>query len=135
MPVTLDALGKKELSAGLALVLDPDLLVRAGASHTARFGKRVRNEHRFLCLEHANGTGTWAPLFSSAGTRRVEVPIEGRIGEQRWRLGTFYLHLDQIWTAADDQIRAANRDTTKMHHRNRVDVTSLLATIAELATV
>ncbi|WP_236515369.1 hypothetical protein [Sandaracinus amylolyticus] len=128
----MDALGKKELSPGLALVLDPDLLARAGASHTALHHRRVRQPHTFLCLEHGNGIGKWAPLFSAPGERRVAVPTEGRVGEQRWQLGTFHLHLDQIWTATDDQIRAANRDTTKMHHRNRVDVTSLLAAIREL---
>ena len=130
--MTPGSIGKKELSAGLALVLDPDLLARAGASHTGPYGRRVRGEHRFLCLEHASGGGRWAPLFSSPGTRRLEVPLDGRTGEQRWKLGGFYLHVDQIWTATDDQIRAASRATTKMHERNRVDVTRLLAEMAAL---
>lgn len=112
-----------EIASGIVLHMDPDVLVRAGASYTCEPDRRVLGPHSFLCLAANEVKGAWVPLFSRPAHERVAISRAGRTGDQSWRLGTYYFHPGQVWVAPHSAVidaAVAGGDRTRPGNRNRL---------------
>ena len=118
-----------EVTAGLVLNLDPDVLARYGWTVSCSDDRRVIGRHFFLCLDVRGEVSDWVPMFSRDGAGRRKVAQTGRTGHPKWIDGCCYYHTRQVWTAADRQavIEAAlaGRDLTNPDQRNRLALSGL----------
>lgn len=127
-----------EITVGLVLVLDPDVLVAEGATHTSNESTRVRAPHFFVCVAHDPITshGRWMPSFSSDGTSRIKIPDERKLGHEKWRNPTSFLHPNQVWDVPDSAIAKAARaakDLSRQGARNGVTDAARLLPLAAAA--
>jgi hypothetical protein len=115
---------KDEISPGLVLHLDPDVLEKLGGTFTCEPALRVQGGHFFVCLA-ANATSShWLPLYSNPGVGRELLPSQGRTGHPKWTQGTYYWHEEQTWTASAAAIvdaAVAGGDRSRPGSRNRLD--------------
>ena len=114
-----------EIAVGLALHLDPEVLLLKGASSTGNESTRVRGLHFFVCVAHDLSTkqGRWIPAFGSDGPARILIPKERKVGHEKWRSDATCVHPSQVWDVPDSAIaeaaHAAN-DLSRQGRRNRV---------------
>jgi hypothetical protein len=112
-----------EITRGLVLHLEPDVLVASGARFTCELLHRVHGPHAFLCIEAGAEGGRWLPLYSRMTTGRQPLPAHGKRGDPWWVLGTFHFDPRQVWTASHDAVVAAAHaggDRTRSDVRNRL---------------
>jgi len=115
-----------EIAPGLALHLDPDRLLKDGATHTYTEQTRVQGQHFFLCVAASGGATKWVPLFTNGSAKRLALPAVARYGHPKWCQGVFHLYPDQIWTASPQAVaNAAARahDKSRKGSRNGINAT------------
>lgn len=117
----------KDITVGLALFLDPEVLQRERATWTGEETDRILGPHYFLCLEVGPREGRWLPLFSSVRFDRM--PLEAaKTGHPAWTGKTSYYDPNQLWTARHDAVlraAAAAGDATGPWEPNTADPGSL----------
>jgi len=119
-----------EITSGLVLHLDPDVLEQRGGTYECPPSFRVQNGHFFLCLDATKTEGRWLPLYTKDGKGRVEISRIGRTGHEKWTGGTFFYHEDQVWTAPHGAVVAsadAGTDLSRKGQRNLLTKTRIPA--------
>jgi len=112
-----------EIVPGVALRLDPEVLVNHGASYNCPESTRVRGPHHFLCLGSGAGKCRLAPLYSRPKPYRLQVSRAGRHGSNFWLNGTFHWTPSQVWTAENWMvIEAATEESSEYGERDYLDV-------------
>jgi len=112
-----------DIEEGLALHLDPNVLVEGGATYSVDPDYRVHGDHYFVCIAADAESGNWVPLFSSAGKDRFELRSEHKRGYPGWVSGTTHFHKSQAWQiphAAVPAAAEAGNDLSTPLKRNRV---------------
>lgn len=99
----------EELSRGLVLHLNPNVLSSSGATLSCPSANRVVGGHFFLCVEDPDESGLtkWVPLFTAENDGRIAIDTADSVGHAKVTEGAFHFHPGQVWTASGDQIRAA----------------------------
>lgn len=115
----------EELSRGLVLHLNPDVLSSSGATFSCPSANRVMGGHFFLCVEDPDegGLTKWVPLFTADNEGRIAIDTADSVGHAKVTEGTFHFHPGQVWAASGDQIRAAaaaGGDLSRTGSRNRL---------------
>ena len=116
-----------DLTVGLALFVDPDVLLAEGASYTGEETARIQGRHYFLCLECGDSEGRWLPLFSTHRFDRQEL-VAAKTGHAGWTDKTSYFDPDQLWTVSHRAILHAARvagDGSHPWEPNRADPVAL----------
>jgi hypothetical protein len=116
--MALDRSLRQQLARGLVVHLDPDELLKNGATHTATPDTRVQGQHFFACLGVEGESCRLLPLFTNAGPNREELPREGRVGHAKWTEGTFHYYPNQVWTAAKSAVTMAAAEAHDKSTRN-----------------
>ncbi|MBK7209716.1 MAG: hypothetical protein IPH99_05050 [Xanthomonadales bacterium] len=119
---------------GLVLRMDPDALIREGATCSCAEHEAVHAQHYFVCIEANARDGLWLPLFSAPRVGTKELPNAARIGDPRWVGTSSHYHPEQIWRAPHKAVQraaAAAHDSSSGKLANRIK-TEFLPPIAEL---
>ncbi len=95
----------REIRPGLALFMDADVLVAAGASCTGQQQGRANGAHYFVCVAAERDVSDWVATSSHPGVGRVRV--RSKSGHPGWVSRSTYADLWQVWTATDDVVRRA----------------------------
>jgi len=122
-----------EIFSGLSAHLDPDVLLDFSATFTCGADFRVRDVHRFVCIEVADDFSVWVPLYSHHGPGRQRLPKSGRTGCLAWRAGIYYWHLAQRWIASHAGVIAAAEaanERTRPGNRDRLSAASVAKMLA-----
>jgi hypothetical protein len=97
---------------GLVLRMDPDELIREGATCSCAEHEAVHAQHYFLCIEANASGGLWAPLFTGPRMGTRELPNASRTGDPRWVGTSAHYSPEQIWRATH---KAAQRAASAAH--------------------
>lgn len=97
---------------GLVLRMDPDELVKQGATFTCEEHEAVHAQHYFVCIDANPRDGLWAPLFTGPRMGTRELPNASRSGDPRFVGSSAHYSPDQVWRATH---KAAQRAATAAH--------------------
>ncbi len=94
---------------GLILHLDPDTLLKNGATYTCEADLAVKDHHFFVCIAADPKGGVWVPIYSVGGAGRVEIKAENKQGHAKVTSGSSYYHPAQAWRASHKAVQLAAR--------------------------
>lgn len=121
----------EEITPGLALFLDPDVLEQEGASYTCPPRNRVCGNHYFLVVqvvEHRDAA-MMVPLYSSGSHRcRIKLDNSAMTGSSYWTGGTWHWDTRQVWLAPTKTIPLSAQiaeDRSTPTKRNRLHPAAL----------
>lgn len=115
---------------GLVLRMDPDELIREGATFSCADHEAVHAQHYFVCIEANAKDGLWLPLFSGPRFGSKELPNASRTGDPRWVGTSAHYQPEQIWRAshkAAQRAASAAHDSSSGKLPNRIRAESLPA--------
>jgi len=98
-------LGAREIRPGLALFIDADVLVAAGASFTGQEHGRAHGPHYFVCIAAGDEASEWVATSSNPALGRIL--IRRKSGHPGWVSRPSYADLWQVWTATNDTVGRA----------------------------
>lgn len=97
---------------GLVLRMDPDELVKEGATFSCEEHEAVHAQHYFVCIEANPRDGLWVPLFTGPRLGSKELPNASRSGDPRFVGTSAHYSPDQVWRASH---KAAQRGAAAAH--------------------
>lgn len=112
-----------EVTVGLVLHLNPDVLLAQGGYCSCTEDRRVRGNHWFVCVSVVGAQAQWCPLYSRDGIGRFALPAAGRSGHPNWVSSRCFFHPAQVWSASFEAVRAAalaGNDLSTRQCRNRI---------------
>ena len=114
-----------EVRQGLALYLDPSLLLANDAGFTGGRRGRARGLHYFLCLSVEGRQTDWVATSSRPAVGRAR--LLRKWGNRSWVEGDSYADQWQVWTVDIDVVRLVARtcDRSQRGARNYGDVDGL----------
>lgn len=92
---------------GLVLRMDPDELIREGATCSCAEHEAVHAQHYFVCIEANARDGLWVPLFSGPRVGTKELPKVVRSGDPRWLGSGAHYDPAQAWRATHKAVQRA----------------------------
>lgn len=98
-------LDRREIRPGLALFMDAEALVAAGASYTGQEYGRAHGPHYFVCIALGPDVSDWVATSSHPALGRILV--RSKSGHPGWVSRPTYADLWQVWTATSDAVRHA----------------------------
>ena len=119
-----------EITPGLALFLDPDVMEQEGATYTCPPKNRVRGKHYFLVAQVVEWreSAMLLPLYSNGGKFRSRLRNAAMSGSNYWVSGTWHWDVRQVWLAPLKSIPLAALiagDKSRPVKRNRLAASAL----------
>jgi len=117
--------GGRSLAPGLALYLDPKILIDRGAAHD---GKAIEDAHFFVCVwvDAETDETFWVPTSSKRRPGRCELPASLKTGHPAWVRVCTYAVVDEVWMASSQAILdAAGIDASRETAPNRLTLEGL----------
>jgi hypothetical protein len=110
-------LDRDEVVAGLALLLDPSILLGNYATFDGPIFAATRLPHYFVCQDIGPAASVWMPTSSKPGWGRQ--PVRSKIGGPEWVRTPTYALEDQQWRVDFTGLRLAScSDRTRRGFRN-----------------
>lgn len=122
---------------GLVLRMDPDELIKQGATCSCAEHEAVHAQHYFVCIKANAADGLWAPLFNGPRMGTKELPNDSRTGDPRFVGSSSHYSPEQIWTAthkAAQRAASAAHDSSSGKLPNRIKV-EFVPPVSEFATL
>jgi hypothetical protein len=121
-------LERSELRPGLAMFLEPELMLASNATFSGGQAGRARRGHYFLYLGTSDAGTDWLATSSKPAQGRVE--IRAKSGPRgAWRSNQTYADMWQVWTVQFEVVQrvALQCDRSIRGQRNYADLECLKA--------